>query len=97
MGSNGAMQARDFIDQLVRENPAATLINILNGQPDLAEKLPRLPGGLRWQACTQDGWYLLARPYGWEFFYQERGSAIWGETFRTFAEAVAWTYEERWL
>lgn len=91
------MQARAFIEQIILEHPGIQLSKLLVDMPELLEEIRRLRGRIRWARDTPDGRYIIRNSRGAEFYYQERGAALWGEGFPSEAEAVAWAFAEGFL
>lgn len=77
---------------------------LLEANPELIAKVKLLAGRIAWQRASSDGWYyseLLTQPINGdkprlrcEMYWQERGAALWGESFNSAAEAIAWAYAE---
>ncbi|MDH0865436.1 hypothetical protein [Mitsuaria sp. GD03876] len=88
------MNGNEYIAALARANPDLALAEVLAAEPATLARLRQLPVDFSWEPDTRDGWYLLASRSGWEFFFQERGAATHGESFRTLAEAVAWGHAQ---
>ena len=86
------MTGNEYIAAIARTNPGVALAEVLAAHPALLERLRQLPVGFSWVRETSDGWYLLASGWNWQFLFQERGAATYGESFPTLAEAIAWGY-----
>lgn len=96
------MKARNLIESAIAQNPNVPLIDVLHQHPDLLAQIKQAEGGIYWQPGSRDGWYYtedrdrMIDPddsVKCLIYWQERGGACWGETFTSFAEAVAWAYK----
>jgi hypothetical protein len=89
------MQAREYIEALVRIHPETALADVLAADAALLARVRELPVGFSWETGSADGWYLLEDGGAWHFRWQERGAAVHRRTFKSLADAIAWAYQER--